>query len=601
MYYSVLIAWLIGVIFTSSGASITANNGLMPELKLNVSRNIDKNATDEHAITYMEASMDSIIHGTHKTGSSEQAEDSKMKPDVLSLESILNRFNAHIDNNKPSPLQGKDTSKNKDESVIVAFKRQEQPQIEIKSNDEQSQGFSSDGVLEQYGTSPLSLNTENVIPVAEHNSEYANVLEELYDDEDLQYILNITHNLDTVRQNVNNETHSEVYVEELSSEDATNIKDLKNATNNKEEDMEESAVDAQYSGDYSKIIKDRLMKEENGLKTRVRFGDLLVEQKGSNRAEQQNQQSDSIIDNNMRGDVTNVDHSTELTNIDQNNTNTELSTTALPRFLENISGLHVNLHNHDVASSQEEKGSLVINTINISADPCINFHCKRGTTCKKDENENPFCTCQDPNSCLPGNRNDFVCGTDNKTYTSTCHLFATKCHLEGTKEGNHLHLDYQGSCKYISPCTEYELTHFPFRMRDWLKNVLMQLYERDQGNTGLLSEKQKHKVKKIYENEKRLQEGDHNIEILVKDFQKNYHMYIYPVHWQFHQLDQHSMDRLLTHSELAALRVPLIPNEHCVNAFLQECNTNNDRHISLREWCHCFGIKEDDINEDLLF
>ncbi|CAJ0940308.1 unnamed protein product [Ranitomeya imitator] len=188
-----------------------------------------------------------------------------------------------------------------------------------------------------------------------------------------------------------------------------------------------------------------------------------------------------------------------------------------------------------------------------------------------------------------------VCGTDNKTYTSACHLFGTKCLLEGTKEGNHLHLDYQGPCKYIPTCTEYELTHFPFRMRDWLKNVLMQLYERDKENTGLLSEKQKSKasqVKKIYDNEKRLRESDPNIELLVKDFQKNYNMYVYPVHWQFHQLDQHLVDRLLTHSELAALRASLIPIEHCVKAFLQECNANNDRHISLWEWCHCFGIKE---------
>ncbi|CAN2388998.1 Secreted protein acidic and rich in cysteine Ca binding region, partial [Pristimantis euphronides] len=212
--------------------------------------------------------------------------------------------------------------------------------------------------------------------------------------------------------------------------------------------------------------------------------------------------------------------------------------------------------------------------------------------CKSDEHENPFCTCQDPDYCLPSNRNDLVCGTDNKTYPSACHLFGTKCHLEGTKEGSHLHLDYQGACKYIPPCTEYELELFPFRMRDWLKNVLMQLYERDQENMGFLSEKQKSKVRKIYEDEKRLQEGDHNFDLLVKDFQKNYHMYVYPVHWQFHQLDQHSMDRLLTHSELAALRVPLVPIEHCVNAFLKECNANNDRHISLWEWCRCFGIKE---------
>ena len=40
-----------------------------------------------------------------------------------------------------------------------------------------------------------------------------------------------------------------------------------------------------------------------------------------------------------------------------------------------------------------------------------------------------------------------VCGTDNKTYDSSCHFFATKCALEGTKKGHKLHLDYLGACK----------------------------------------------------------------------------------------------------------------------------------------------------------
>lgn len=134
-------------------------------------------------------------------------------------------------------------------------------------------------------------------------------------------------------------------------------------------------------------------------------------------------------------------------------------------------------------------------------------------------------------------------------------------------------------------------------MRDWLKNVLITLYERDEDN-NLLTEKQKLKVrdrggslgahpcngastdrkpvhndlwdpckvppkvppctpfplltrspwplpwqvKKIHENEKRLEAGDHTVELLARDFEKNYNMYIFPVHWQFGQLDQHPFD-----------------------------------------------------------
>lgn len=49
-------------------------------------------------------------------------------------------------------------------------------------------------------------------------------------------------------------------------------------------------------------------------------------------------------------------------------------------------------------------------------------------------------------------------------------------------------------------------------------------------------------VKKIFENEKRLQAGDHSLDLLALDFEKNYNMYVFPVHWQFGQLDQHPSD-----------------------------------------------------------
>ncbi|XP_010289113.1 PREDICTED: SPARC-like protein 1 [Phaethon lepturus] len=234
-------------------------------------------------------------------------------------------------------------------------------------------------------------------------------------------------------------------------------------------------------------------------------------------------------------------------------------------------------------------------------DPCRNFHCKRGKVCHADKQGKPSCICQDPAACPSTKDYEHVCGTDNKTYDGTCQLFGTKCQLEGTKMGRQLHLDYMGSCKYIPHCTDYEVDQFPLRMRDWLKNILMQYYERDLGTSGFLTEKQRSKVKKIYQNDKRLMAGDHTVELLLHDFEKNYHMYVYPVHWQFHQLDQHPVDRLLTHSELAPLRASLVPMEHCITRFFHECDGDQDKLIALKEWCHCFGIKEEDINENLLF
>ncbi|XP_069599560.1 SPARC-like protein 1 [Ranitomeya imitator] len=548
MYYFVLLASL--VCFTSPGASLIVEHGLTSESKLNEDmkeqKHKEKAIIDQYAITDLDASMASIIDSKL----SEQANYPKTKAGTFSLESFLSLFSVGID--RPSYLDGKDTktntSESKNEGYVVNMidevdmkmqKEHKSESQESKRDDQQSQEISSDGLSEQYVGNVGNAST-------------------------------FLH--------INNDTNDKLYIEEPSPDDMMDIKDLENAINIKKEAVN---VDVETSRDDTTIKKEKLIIEENGGKT-----------KETDIAMQQNQHLDNIVNNNrIKGYVTDVD-SIKITTNDKN----DESTDAFPRYLENIGELQdVNV------SIQKEEGSLEITNVNLSTNQCNNFHCKRGKICKTDGHGDPFCVCEDPVNCLPGNRNDFVCGTDNKTYTSACHLFGTKCLLEGTKEGNHLHLDYQGPCKYIPTCTEYELTHFPFRMRDWLKNVLMQLYERDKENTGLLSEKQKSKVKKIYDNEKRLRESDPNIELLVKDFQKNYNMYVYPVHWQFHQLDQHLVDRLLTHSELAALRASLIPIEHCVKAFLQECNANNDRHISLWEWCHCFGIKEGDINEDLLF
>nr|XP_055061062.1 SPARC-like protein 1 [Misgurnus anguillicaudatus]XP_055061063.1 SPARC-like protein 1 [Misgurnus anguillicaudatus]XP_055061065.1 SPARC-like protein 1 [Misgurnus anguillicaudatus]XP_055061066.1 SPARC-like protein 1 [Misgurnus anguillicaudatus] len=233
---------------------------------------------------------------------------------------------------------------------------------------------------------------------------------------------------------------------------------------------------------------------------------------------------------------------------------------------------------------------------------CENFRCKRGKTCIINDENKPVCVCQEPSACPPSmNEFDHVCGTDNKTYDTSCQLFATKCGLEGTKMGHRLHLDYTGPCKFIAPCLETELVQFPLRMRDWLKNVLLQLYEHDSMSPGFLTPKQRIKVQKIFEGERRLHAGDHPIELLLKDFEKNYNMYIYPVHWQFAQMDQHPSDRFLSHSELAPLRVPLVPIEHCTSVFFQKCDDDKDKLVSFREWCSCFGIKEEDMDSNLLF
>ncbi|KAG7486118.1 SPARC 1 [Solea senegalensis] len=237
-----------------------------------------------------------------------------------------------------------------------------------------------------------------------------------------------------------------------------------------------------------------------------------------------------------------------------------------------------------------------------AAGPCDSFRCKRGKTCKLDADNKPGCVCQEPSQCPPSvNEFDHVCGTDNKTYHTSCELFATKCNLEGTKRGPKLHLDYTGPCKLIPSCVDTELVQFPLRMRDWLKNVLLQLYELDTTSPGFLTPKQHFRVRKLFESERRLHAGDHSVELLAQDFEKNYNLYIYPVHWQFAQLDQHPSDRFLSHSELAPLRVPLVPMEHCTSRFFQECDTDKDKQVSFEEWISCFGIRNEDMDVNLIF
>ncbi|RLW00888.1 hypothetical protein DV515_00008541, partial [Chloebia gouldiae] len=182
-------------------------------------------------------------------------------------------------------------------------------------------------------------------------------------------------------------------------------------------------------------------------------------------------------------------------------------------------------------------------------DKCRNFHCKRGKVCHTDKQGEPHCFCQDPATCPPTEDYEHVCGTDNKTYDGTCQLFGTK---------------------YIPPCTDYEVDQFPLQMRDWLKNILIEYYERQ-----IFNPKQKItiSVKTIYRNDKRLVAGDHPVKLLLHDFEKNYHI-------------------LLTYSEFAPLRASLVPMEHCITRFFKECDGDQDKLIALKEWCHCFGIKE---------
>ncbi|KAM8939399.1 SPARC-like protein 1 [Pelodytes ibericus] len=454
-----------------------------------------------------------------------------------------------------------------------------QDSIQSESNEKQSgDNLSSDDLTDQYETTIVKFQTDELDE--NDKKEYINILEEYSN-------VNVPQHDEENKKEIITETERELFSKEIDHTVYFGSSDNKKYEPKNDEDYHDNA-----QSNYSAQAKD----QEKAILLKAIIPQVDLENSSGEEKDAIESGPEQVVPFNVTG---------------ENGRNEDITD---KKMLDNLGYRPPSLTSQKNQTSvlnsteiQDEHKDHQFNTMldqakdSVLTDPCRNFHCKKGKTCGIDVKGNPTCVCHNPSSCPVGNINDHVCGTDNKTYDSQCHLFGTKCNLEGTKEGNHLHLDYQGLCKYIPPCSEYELALFPFRMRDWLKNVLIQLYERDLENFEFLSEKQRNKVKKIYENEKRLVEGDHSIDLLIRDFEKNYHMYVYPVHWQFFQLDRTSADRLLTRSELAPLRVPLVPMEHCVTTFFQECNTNKDKHISLKEWCYCFGIKEEDIDEDLLF
>lgn len=58
--------------------------------------------------------------------------------------------------------------------------------------------------------------------------------------------------------------------------------------------------------------------------------------------------------------------------------------------------------------------------------------------------------------------------------------------------------------------------------------------------------------------------------------------------------------RYLSVSELAPLRVPLVPMEHCTSRFFQQCDVDKDKQVSFKEWISCFGIKNGENNSTSL-
>ncbi|XP_072050620.1 SPARC-like [Amphiura filiformis] len=219
-----------------------------------------------------------------------------------------------------------------------------------------------------------------------------------------------------------------------------------------------------------------------------------------------------------------------------------------------------------ILDAQEEKETGYHNTVN---NPCADIDCGSGQVCALDASWNPFCKCLD--ICPTEAAQYSVCSTQNITYTSWCEFHRQKCSRHG--ELAKVVVEYYGVCKEITTCEDKEMEAFPERMREWFREVMLELSLRPINEGGLSDDEV---------DEEREAERDPN-------------PFMRPIHWNFRRLDTNPADLYLTHEELTSLRAPLMQLEHCTKPFFTQCDVNQDGMISLEEWGLCLGLTRDEI------
>lgn len=208
-------------------------------------------------------------------------------------------------------------------------------------------------------------------------------------------------------------------------------------------------------------------------------------------------------------------------------------------------------------------------------NPCIRKKCYRGETCVlKDAKAVCICT----PDCSFYSRNDRrieVCSNKNDTYHTECDLDRDHC-LCKRKEpgctrpgGNKIQVEYYGKCQEEKDCPEEEASQFPPRIRNWFFVVMEDLANRAQiGDYGNLLETAK--------------EDDYHSDAVI---------------WKFCDLDKDPQDRHVSKRELQYTVRSLRAMEHCLLPFLDNCDADDDRQITLPEWGNCLGLNHDKITD----
>ncbi|XP_060063364.1 SPARC-like [Ylistrum balloti] len=202
-------------------------------------------------------------------------------------------------------------------------------------------------------------------------------------------------------------------------------------------------------------------------------------------------------------------------------------------------------------------------------NPCNKKQCQRGEECVlRDEKAKCVCVARCPQVYNPRHK---VCGSRNTTFDSECHLDREVC-LCKTKSPEcsnpafkKLKLNYFGECQNLARCDNVGMAQFPERMEGWLAVIMNVVASRKELGP--------------YE------------ELLTDSLQQR----INAVIWKFCDLDVHPQDRRVSRKELQMIIASLRPMEPCLVPFLNKCDANSDRKISLKEWGTCLGLERGEI------
>ncbi|CAF1081886.1 unnamed protein product [Didymodactylos carnosus] len=216
--------------------------------------------------------------------------------------------------------------------------------------------------------------------------------------------------------------------------------------------------------------------------------------------------------------------------------------------------------------------------INDFQDRCSSLKCQDGETCVLNKDGDAECACI--SECEdPKDERLMICTSSNNTYTSDCEFLQTQCLCRKGDTRCTRHdavqdkIDYFGKCQDLGVCTHYELEVFPKRMTTWLGEILDALFSRknlDAKYETLVNEARKMKLSN------------------TEKWWRN------AVLWEFCELDR-THDNAVNSEELGRFIASLKALEHCIQPFLDECDTNDDKKISSTEWGTCLGLDKDDM------